>query len=50
MQGIPRSNISKFENCDRFLTLSPSKWVNPNNIITNVHQEPKLPTVEHLSH
>ena len=31
-----------------FLILSSKKWVNPNNIITNDHCEPKLPTVEHF--
>jgi len=39
-------NFSKFENLDRFLLCPPKKWVNPNNIITNAHEEPKLPTVE----
>ena len=39
-------NFSKSENFDRFWICPRRKWVNPNNIITNAHWEPKLPTVE----
>jgi len=48
MQGVPRSKLYKFENFGHFWLCLPKKGVNPNNIITDAHQEPMLPTVEHF--